>query len=303
MAMESTFGMVVMRKNVLIRCCMFVFVGLGGLWLSPQRAQADDEFNRVRRIYIEGARFMQEKRYADAVPMLGQAYTMLSRAVKKGSKNKRSLRALRKLRYFLGYSHYQVGATKAKSKDKDDKAFTRKHFSKAVPLLERYAKEGKSAKRRKESAKLLLLAKAWLKKNPKPIKKVKPKIIVVGSKKGRIRAWPFIILGVGVLTAGAGAVTAGVTLGTVGQRDELHSTLEAARETGTDTASGEVARLHRQAESMATVTYVLWGVGGAITAVGVLLAATMGRAPPPKTPPTTPAPSKSTAILWKGGDR
>lgn len=287
---------------------LFGLVTLCLTWPTDSAAQdkGDEEFNRVRRIYIEGARFMQERRYADAAPMLRQAYTMLGRSITRGSKNKRVLRAHAKLRYFLGFSLYQVGKTKKESQQKEDKAFTRRHFKEAVPLLQTFIRHTKSDKRRQKSAKILAIMTIWLQKNPPP--KIKPKIIKVAKqpKTRPIHPAGFVVLGVGVLTAGAGLATALLALNNVDQRDKIWQELQGA----TEPAANKVTSFHNQAETMATTSYILWGVGGGVAIAGVILIATL-RSAPPKPPTNTTGKAKSslssralpnhTVLLWKGG--
>lgn len=269
----------------------------------------DSEFTRVRRIYIEGARFMQEKRYQDAIPMLGQAYRLLSRSVKKGSQNKRVLRAHHKLRYFLGVCHYQVGSQKHKGTALRQKAIKRKHFETSVPLLQAFLQKSKSDTRRRKSAKMLAVMTLWLQKNPKP--KERPKVIkkiiikkVTAPKSRPLHPVPFIVMGVGIATALGGLATALVAMNHVSERDNVYKTLD---ESGSkEPFAGKVSQLHRQAETFATTSYVLWAVGGGITAVGAVLLFVM-RPAQSKIPPT-PRKTKTknqllphqTLQLWEG---
>lgn len=267
-------------------------------------AQEKDEFTRVRRIYIEGARFMQEKRYSDAIPMLAQAYKLLNRAVERGSTNKRTLRATKKLRYFLGFCHYQVGKRTASSTKKEDKATTRGHYKKLVPLLTQYIKEGKSIKRRQRSLSILGEVTQWLRKNPPP-PRPKPRVIVINKTKPKApppSPVPFVIMGAGVLIAAGGLVTALLAMDNLSQRDKLYQTLlQSSEPTGK-----EVANLHRSAETLATTSYVLWAVGGAVAVVGAILIPVMQPKPKAPTPPKQSASPGQSSLphitLWTGAE-
>ena len=168
--------------------------GVRQVWSQPTK-----EAQTARRIYIEGARFLQQKRYEEASVQFSLAYRLLSRQYRNG---KTSLAgALRKLRYFLGLCYFKM-----------------KKFKKSRRFLRMFLRsKGVSGPRSLRAQRMLAESERRIALMPKP--KPRPRIVKppprprtiiiekrVGPPKMRWRATPFVILGLGVVTLAAAGV-------------------------------------------------------------------------------------------------
>ncbi len=251
---------------------------LGLLPVSQVWAQKTQETQTARRIYIEGARFLQQKRYEEASVQFHLAYRLLSK-----ERNPRVQGALRKLRYFLGLCYFKL-----------------KKYENAKKYLALFVRTttSKGSSRYLRAQKMLAVAKAQIALRPRrrPPSRVvrrpppRPRVIIIKKiiKKTVIaptrpwRAWPFVVMGIGALGLAAGGVVGAMTNNAVKERDDTHQNLLDA----SDPFSTPVAALHHKAETLALTTNALFIGGGVVTALGVILIFTSGRGPAKLSPPT-----------------
>lgn len=256
-------------------CCV-VTVALVVVASSWAWAEKTQETQTARRIYIEGARFMQQKRYEEAAVQFRLAYRLLSK-----ENNPKLRRALIKLRYFLGFCYFKL------KKYKNAKKFLAQYLqTTATKSGPRYLR---AQQMRVESIRRVAMMPRRVRKPPS-----RPKVVVVEKKvikkvvvkapKRPWRAWPFVVMGIGVATIVAGSVTGGLTNGAVAERDQTHQSLLDA----SDPFSNTVAQLHKKAEMFALTTNALLIGGGVVTALGVILIFTSGRGAAKLPPPTNP---------------
>ncbi len=272
------------RRMLWIGVGLWVWMAGTGVGLQQVWSQSTNEAQTARRIYIEGARFLQQKRYEEASVQFRLAYKLLSRQYRNG---KTSLAgALRKLRYFLGLCYFKMKAHK-----------------KARRFLRLYLRtKGVRGPRSLRAQRMLAETERQIALLPKPRPRPRvvkppprPRTIIIEKRVGppqmRWRAAPFVILGLGVATLAAAGALGFVTNNTVGERDSLHQNLLDASEP----FSTSVADAHRRAETFALVTNSLWIAGGVLSATGVILIFTVGRTPvePAKTTKTIQPASQS----------
>jgi len=89
-------------------------------------------------------------------------------------------------------------------------------------------------------------------------------------------------MAVGLAALAGGGVTGGLSLYNTNKRDQVHAALIE----DTEPHAYEVGWLDQQARLLAMTANILYIAGGAITATGLILVLTVGRAPPP--PPSSP---------------
>ncbi|MCB9638702.1 MAG: hypothetical protein H6727_07325 [Myxococcales bacterium] len=231
-------------------------------------AQDQTEFPTARRIYVEGMRFYNAKRYREASIQLALAFNLITQDPKLSPERKE--RARQRLRYFLGKSYI-----------KSDQ------HEKAQPLLEDYIRLGSTTpslkgpeERVKEVQDMLALARKVIASRPKKPKK---------PKTGALRPAPFIVLGLGVTAVIVGGVMGFLASNTATSRDARYQEIapEGQFNLNEPPNAKEINTLHSQADTYAITANILYIAGGVVAATGIILAITIGRAPP-----TVPAPSK-----------
>lgn len=245
---------------------LLCWLGLPG-WAWSQKTQ---EAQTARRIYIEGARFLQQKRYEEASVQFRLAYRLLSKEYKQG--NRSFAGALRKLRYFLGLCYFKM-----KKYDEAKKFLDRFLETETRRTGPRYLR---AQKMRAEVVRQLAL-RPRPRPRPRPRREAKPPprprtiILEKGPPQIRWRATPFVVMGLGVAALIAGGVTAALTNGAVQERDDTYQKLLDVTET--DPFSTPVAQAHHKAETLAITTNALFIGGGTLTGLGLILVFTVGR--------------------------
>ncbi len=290
MRMKSFFQ-VVLWNNAFILLLLFSFFSY------PTSVRADD-IRTAKRIYIEGMRFYNQKRYAEAAVQLALADHLLP-------KTKRYQRAHQKLSYYLGVCYYQT-----------------KKWRKAEHFLKRYlshqprqAEKETNAKRLlievqkqiaalpkekpKVKVKVKVITKSKVKVKTKIVKVVKVKIVKVKEKvpKAYWQPFPFIVAGVGLLTLATGGVVGAFFQGKLKERDDSYNNLLANAPKDLPPPAKNITLLHQQAQTLATTANVLFIAGGAITLIGGVLILTIGKVQP-KLPPKTHSPKIPKSTLF-----
>lgn len=268
----------------------FVCLGLSG-YPQPVLAQTEQESQVARRIYIEGARFLQQKRYEEASVQFQLAYRLLSKEYQENNQPTRLLGALHKLQYFLGLCYFQL-----------------KNYKQAKKYLRLFLRSSSEEGERKVRAQQMLVEsekQIALMPQPRPRPRVTeppppPRTIVIEKRVGpppmRWRPTPFVIMGLGIATLAVAGVMGALSNGAVQERDSKYKNLLDTNEP----FSTPVADIHRKAETFAAVTNSLWIAGGVISATGVVLLFTVGRTPVEPPPPTAKISAGRQSLWFKG---
>lgn len=264
-------------NNVAVQVFLF-WMGVGAFFSSPMQtvfAQGEQESQVARRIYIEGARFLQQKRYEEASVQFQLAYRLLSKEYEENNRPARLLGALQKLQYFLGLCYSQL-----------------KKYDDAKTYLTLFLQSSEQGERREKAQRMLAEAERQIALRPRPRPRPRidappprPQTIIIEKPVGpppmRWRPAPFIIMGLGVATLAVAGVMGALSNGAVQERDNKHKNLLDS----SDPFSTPVADIHRKAETFAVVTNSLWIAGGVISATGLVLVFAVGRTPVTVPPP------------------
>ncbi len=255
---------------------VFLFAFCHGV--QTARAQADSEGGEteqieiIKKVYIVGARFFFQKRYREAAIQFELAYKLLSEAVSRGDRSPKILKALQKLRYFLGVCYYNT-----------------KEYFKAEKYLKEYLNNSPITKesRRKKAQKMLAEVERELqiirekkkrelelkKKREKEKQKEKVKIIIKQPppKKGpkyTIRAWPFVILGLGAATLATGGVISALI---PPKEEELLEDYNKLKEGNPSPPAKTIAEKYNSIHQLALTANGLFIGGGVVTGTGIIL--------------------------------
>lgn len=252
-------------------------IPLLGVWSAPcAHAQGSSDTRTARRIYIEGMRFYNKKRYEEAKVQLALAKRLLP-------KTKRYTKAHEKLSYYLGRCHFALKEYEAAKRHLQSflqsKSTDEEKRSNATKLL----KEAKAALEKANKPKVIVVP-----NTTKPDKRVTVVVIPkdeggATQKAGPWRVWPFLIAGVGVLAAGAGGLMGFLSMNAQQSRDQKYEELKGTASGTATPPAQEVTQLHSQAQTFALTANALYIGGGVIAATGIVLILTVGRGPAPAT--------------------
>ena len=262
----------------------FLLTLLGSM-IPAAHAQDDrQEYDTARRIYVEGMRFYNDKRYQEASIQLALAYGLLEKDKRLTPQRKEQAR--QRLRYYLGKSYF-----------KSDQ------HEKALPMMEDYIRLSKTVSDLKQDDQRVKEIEGYLPTSRAAVAKI------LAERKARedaakraaapvattrpLRPAPFIVLGVGVAALVAAGVIGFLASSQATTRDERFQTVapDGRFNLADPPNAQEITSLHQQADTFAITANILYIAGGVITATGIILAITLGRGDPvPVSPVTTSLP-------------